>query len=216
MVKKRLGAAFCLAAALIMAGCQGGEKAQNPAGTPAGQIGNIEDGRQENSLMGKVTAVDGSKITLELVEMPQRGEGGPGGTPDGKTRPAEGETMPEGEAPPELPEGETPPERPEGGTMAEGETPPELPEGETMREGQMPPGGGEPGGLKTTGEEQTIMVSDKTAYAVDERGESGEASAADIEEGTFIRVVMDGDTAVSVTIMKMGQKDQEGGNETEK
>ncbi|MEY8427755.1 hypothetical protein AALA00_08590 [Lachnospiraceae bacterium 46-15] len=216
MVKKRLGAALCLAAALMMAGCQGGGKTQNPSGAAPGQIGNAGDAQQENSIMGKVTAIDGSKITLELVEMPQRGEGGPGGSSDGKTRPAEGETMPEGENPPERPDGETLPELPEGETMPEGETPPELPEGETMPERQTPPGGGEPGELKTTGEEQVVMVSDNTVYAVDERGESREASAADIEEGTVIRVVMDGDTAVSVTIMRMGQKNQEGGNETEK
>lgn len=217
MVKKRLGAALCLTAALMLAGCQGGGKTQNPAGAPPGQMGSAEDGQQENSLMGKVTAIDGNEITLELVDMPQMGEGGPGERIDGKTRPAEGETMPDGETPPELPEGETmpqgeaPPELPEDETMPDGETPPNPRKGETMQEREMLPGE-----MKTTGEEQVVIVSDKTVYAVDERGESGEASAADIEEGTLVRVVLDGDTAASVTIMRMGQKNQEGGNETEK
>ena len=197
MAKKRLGAVLCLAAALMMAGCQGGEKTQNPAGAPPGQVSSTEDGQQENSIMGKVTAIDESKITLELVEMPQRGEGRTDGISDGKA----------------MPEDETPPERPEGEITAEGGTPPELPEGETMPERQMPPGGGE---LKTTGEEQVVIVSGKTVYAIDERGEAKEASAEDVEEGTFVRVMMDGDTAVSVTILRMEQKNREGGNETEK
>ena len=107
MAKKRLGAVLCLAAALMMAGCQGGEKTQNPAGAPPGQVSSTEDGQQENSIMGKVTAID-------------------------------------------------------------------------------------------------------------ERGETKEASAEDVEEGTFVRVMMDGDTAVSVTILRIEQKNREGGNETEK
>ena len=43
MAKKRLGAVLCLAAALMMAGCQGGEKTQNPAGAPPGQVSSTED-----------------------------------------------------------------------------------------------------------------------------------------------------------------------------
>ena len=43
------------------------------------------------------------------------------------------------------------------------------------------------------------------AYTVDERGESTEGSLADIEADSILRVVMDGDTVTSITIMKMGK-----------
>jgi len=222
MARKKIWMILCITAALCAAGCSSGE------GSSSGKMASIEtaapDTEAENgeektdeSITGQATAVSGKEITLALVEMPERGEGGPGG--DGQQPPErpEGVAAEEGEEPPERPEdgtaeeGEGPPERPEDGTAEEGEEPPERPEDGTKAEGgEMPKRpedgkGGAPGGVNATGEEKTITVSEETVYALDERGESRSASLEDIGEGNLLRVVMDGDKVVSVTIMKMGQ-----------
>lgn len=171
MARKKIWMVLCIMTALCAAGCSSGESASS--GETASVETEVSDTEAENgeeqtdeSITGRVTAVNGKEITLALVEMPERGEGGPGGG---------------GEEPPERPEGEQPPSMPEGGK------------------------GGAPGGRNATGEEKTITVSEDTVYTLDEMGESKTASLEDIEEGNFLRVVMDGDTAASVTIMKMGQ-----------
>lgn len=237
MAKKKIWMILCITTAICLAGCSK-EGQKNTGETEKIQAAEPEEGeeQEDGSITGRVTAVNGNEITLALVEMPQMGEGGPGG--DGQ-QPPEGETMAEGEEPPERPEGgmmaegEEPSERPEGETMAEGEEPPERPEGETVAEGEEPPerpegemmaegketpampeggNGGGPGGINTTGEEQTITVSEETVYTIDEMGESREASLEDIEEGSLLRVEMDGDTAVSITIMNMNMEQGGPGN----
>lgn len=207
MARKKIWMLLCIMTALCAAGCSSGGRSSSEetvsAETEVPDTGaESDEEKTDESITGRVTAVNGKEITLALMEMPEKGEGGPGG---------------EGQQPPERPEGETmeegeePPERPEGETMAEGEEPPERPEGETMAEGEQPPSmpeggkGGVPGGRNATGEEKTITVSEETVFTQGEMGESETASLEDIEEGNLLRVVMDGDTAVSVTIMKMGQ-----------
>ena len=207
MARKKAGKILCIAlTALCLAGCQNkeaggmGENAEMSTGVSAQEN---HSWQEEGTITGKVTEINGKEITLALVEMPKMENETPGGGEEGNPPELpEGETMPERKEPPELPEGET---------MPEGEEPPEFSEGQTPPEhGQKEePDGNGPGMMETTGEEQTITVSDETVYTMDERGESQEASLADIEEGSILHVKMDGETVSSIKIRKMQPGDQE-------
>lgn len=197
MIRKKICMFLCItASAIALIGCQEKETAV----VQEKETNLTED---SSSITGQVTAVDGSSITLALVDMERQG----GGMPEGE----DGE-MPERE------EGMTGdmPEREEGmtGDKPEGEMPegmtgdmPERPEGET---GDMPQGG-RMSGFELSGETQTITVSDSTTYQIQEMNETKEGSLSDIEEDSILRVVMDGDEVTSVTIMQMG----EGGRATQ-
>ena len=97
------------------------------------------------TLTGKVTAVDGTKVTMRLGELseqetPQKEEAAEGS--QGETLAAKGEgngesdgqsppEMPSGEAPTDNAEGDAPPEKQSGG--GESQTPPEMPSGNGER-----------------------------------------------------------------------------------
>ena len=133
----------------------------------------------ETSLTGKITAIEGSTVTLSLGSLT---EAQPGGGTDGQTPPeapsgSNGQTPPEkpdgdsSQTPPEKPDGDnsqTPPETPgndhapgeNGGSSAQ--TPPEKPDGDNSQapgDGQMP--GGQPGGMnfQESGETRALDLS---------------------------------------------------------
>lgn len=210
MVRKRILTVICIAVtAVSVIGCQSGGNNTSTVGSPdAAQAGSSETGEsvvgweEDGSILGQVTAVEGNEITLALGTME-----GPGGQ-------APGGEMPDGEMPEMMTGDENGIEGMEPPQVGDGETPPEMPDrdwenqesGDTgSKEAQDRPQDKIPMGLNLTGEEQTITVSDGTVYTVDERGESTEGSLADIEVDSILRVVMDGDTVTSITIMKMGQ-----------
>ena len=109
------------------------------------------------TLTGKVTAVDGTKVTMRLGELseqetPQKEEAAEGS--QGETLAAKGEgngesdgqsppEMTSGEAPTDNAEGDAPPEKQSGG--GESQTPPEMPSGsgESQTPPEMPSGNGE-------------------------------------------------------------------------
>ncbi|MCD8214843.1 MAG: hypothetical protein LUC97_04250 [Clostridiales bacterium] len=126
-------------------------------------------------VMAKVTAVNGS--TLTIIEAENSGRGGRGGKGLG-----EAPEKPEGELP-EMPEGEAP-------EMTEGEAP-EMPEGE------MPE-------MKFEGEEKTITAADSIIFTEDESGEKTQASLSDITEGTIIMITYeeDGTTPSEIIIRR--------------
>ena len=66
------------------------------------------------TVVGQITAIDGSNVTLQLGEL---------------TEPDMGEQKPDGETPPEKPEGE------EGQDASDNQTPPEMPDGEAPEGG---------------------------------------------------------------------------------
>ncbi|MCC8126995.1 MAG: hypothetical protein LIO92_06300 [Clostridiales bacterium] len=173
---------------------------------------------QDGSVMAKITAVGDSTITVVTAE---GGHGGHGmGRPEGEslaegeTPPElpEGETLAEGETPPEKPEGEapaegeTPPERPEGETPAEGETPPEKPEGESLAEGETPPerpegeGEGQMGEMTFSEEETVVTISSSTEITKGMDQES--ASLSDLSADMVVRIQLDGTTAIRIDIME--------------
>lgn len=96
------------------------------------------------TITGKVTAVDGTKVTMQLGELseqeiPQKEEAAEGS--QGATLAAKGEGNGEsdGQSPPEMPSGEAPTDNAEGGA------PPEKPsgDGESQTPPEMPSGNGE-------------------------------------------------------------------------
>ena len=109
------------------------------------------------TLTGKVTAVDGTKVTMRLGELseqetPQKEEAAEGS--QGETLAAKGEgngesdgqsppEMTSGEAPTDNAEGDAPPEKQSGG--GESQPPPEIPSGsgESQTPPEMPSGSGE-------------------------------------------------------------------------
>ena len=154
------------------------------------------------TVTGKVTAIDGTSVTLALGESsgsgaPSGGDGQqPPGMPDGSSQ-TDGQptgTPPEkpegsddsgqsgGQEPPAKPDGDssrqptgTPPEKPDGDSDQQGDTPPEMPDGSSQQ-----------GGFTESGETVTVDISKAT---VTKNGES--ASASDLAAGDVVQVTFD-------------------------
>ena len=128
---------------------------------------------EKRGIMAKVTAIDGTVLTVTLAERPE-----------GITSPEKPESE-EGMTPPEKPEDEegmTPPEKPED---EEGMTPPEKPESE---EGMTPPQKPKREQMNFTGESITISLEDDIIVDLG-NGETG--SIEDIAVDDVIRIIYD-------------------------
>ena len=128
---------------------------------------------EKRGIMAKVTAIDGTVLTVTLAERPE-----------GITSPEKPESE-EGITPPEKPEDEegmTPPEKPED---EEGMTPPEKPESE---EGMTPPQKPKREQMNFTGESITISLEDDIIVDLG-NGETG--SIEDIAVDDVIRIIYD-------------------------
>ena len=168
----------------------GGEEQDASGGADAVADSVVEE---SESLFGKITKVEGSTITLALAEAPSAPEkdaheGMPGGeAPDGM--PGGGEA-PDG-APEGMPGGEAPDGAPEG--MPSGEIPQGAPG--KLPDGEKPDGIGRSMELTLTGETRTIQTSDTTLISIN----GAEASVSDLAVDDIVIVLMDGDTANSIT-----------------
>ena len=128
---------------------------------------------EKRGIMAKVTAIDGTVLTVTLAERPE-----------GITSPEKPESE-EGITPPEKPEDEegmTPPEKPED---EEGMTPPEKPESE---EGMTSPQKPKREQMNFTGESITISLEDDIIVDLG-NGETG--SIEDIAVDDVIRIIYD-------------------------
>ena len=128
---------------------------------------------EKRGIMAKVTAIDGTVLTVTLAERPE------GITSPEKPESEEGMTPPEK---PESEEGMTPPEKPED---EEGMTPPEKPESE---EGMTPPQKPKREQMNFTGESITISLEDDIIVDLG-NGETG--SIEDIAVDDVIRIIYD-------------------------
>ena len=140
---------------------------------------------EKRGIMAKVTAIDGTVLTVTLAERPEgitspeKPESEEGMTPPEKPESEEGITPPEK---PEDEEGMTPPEKPES---EEGMTPPEKPESE---EGMTPPQKPKREQMNFTGESITISLEDDIIVDLG-NGETG--SIEDIAVDDVIRIIYD-------------------------
>ena len=143
------------------------------------------------TLTGRVTAVDGTTVTLALGELTEDAApsgGAPAGSSDGQQPPE----MPGGDSQSGQPSG-TPPEKPDGGSTdgsSDGQQPPEMP-GDGGQSGQQPPEmGGMTGSFTETGETATV---DLSAAAVTRDGET----VSDVAVDDILTVTFDDSGAAS-------------------
>ena len=160
------------------------------------------------TITGQVTAIDGTKITLQLGELTEQNMqmqsnqfatfGEANENSDGQTPPEmpDGEQHNDGQTPPDKPDGEqqgdaqTPPDLPNGEMSGGGETPPDMPNGE------MPQGGGDmqkpdrndPMNSFTAGEETVTLDFDGAEIKVESGMEIIDGTLKDISVGSILVV----------------------------
>lgn len=164
------------------------------AGSLTGCGGKEADGTE---VMGRITAVSDSEITLAIFERPE-GEETRGEKPDGVSGGAIGER-------PNPASGEAI----QGGERPKGTPPAGKPEGETG-EGKEEKFG------NNSSETRKITISSDTKVYKQQGEEETEAAVSDLELGSMVTVVMDGDEADRITIQTMngqrGGRGQKGAN----
>lgn len=143
-----------------------------------GKSGSDDTGTE---VMGRVTSVSDSEITLAVFEKPD-GDRPEGGKTDGK-RPGSvsGGAFRQGEEPPEG-------------------TPPAGQQGEEPPEG-TPPAGQQ--GEQPSEQTQKIRIGSGTKVYRQQGEEKTEATISDVQPGSMVTVVVDGEEAVSITIQSM-------------
>ncbi len=162
-----------------------------------GKSGSDDTGTE---VMGRVTAVSDSDLTLAVFQMPE-GEKPEGGMPDGKKTE---DGKPDGDRPDgEKPNGEKPdgnrPESVSGGAFRQGEEPPEGTPPAGQQGEERPDRDAGPSAEQT----QKILISSDTKVYRQQGEEKTEATISDVEPGSMVTVVVDGEEAVSITIQTM-------------
>ena len=162
MIKKIL--ALCLSTGMVLTAL-------------SGYTANAADSStSETSLIGQVTAISDSSITLALgTEKAQENKGAP------PTEAASNSTDAVSSATKTAPQTDSTASN--SGTAT-----------------APPTDGTNPGGLTHTGESKTIIVSDSTVITIDNMGKSASGILSDITVGSILTVKMSGDTVTAVTI----------------
>lgn len=162
----------------------------------------VESGKESNVVYGKVTKVNGSQVTYQVLERDGNGPGGKNGkAPEGSAKP-EG-TPPADKKEDAEPDG-TPPAKPEGSAKPDG-TPP----AEEKKNGKSGDDKGGMMGFVSTGETKTLTLEDGIAIKKITRDGSSDASTEDITEGTMIQIQYsdEGQTTISqIGIQSMEQE----------
>jgi len=160
---------------------------------------------EKKTVTGKVTKIDGTKITLLLGEITEA-------TGDAQTLPEkpDGESGNEQDTPPEKPDGEsgneqgTPPEKSDGESGNAQGTPPEKSDGDSGNAQGTPPEkpDGESGFKTFTAGSESVTFEFKNASITSENSE--EAELSDITVGTVLTVETDGkSTAISAEVISL-------------
>ena len=148
------------------------------------------------TLTGRVTAIDGTSVTLALGELTE--DAAPsGGAPSGDSDSQQPPEMPSGDSESSQPTG-TPPEKPDGGSSDEsGQQPPEKPEeGGSQSDGSTPPEMPDSmtGGSSFTESGETLTA-DISKASITKDGES--VSASDVAVDDILTVTFDSKGVVS-------------------
>ena len=148
-----------------------------------------------SAVVGKITALDGTTVTLQLGELTENQPGDP---------PSQDSTQPSGDNADGDSSTQTPPEQPEGDNNTQG-----TGDSSSSTDAQNdPPSDGQgsaPGSTFTAGEETTTV--DLSGAAVTKESQSGttDASLSDLAVGDVIEVTMGEDnTATAVVIKSVG------------
>ena len=148
------------------------------------------------TLTGRVTAIDGTSVTLALGELTE--DAAPsGGAPSGDSDSQQPPEMPSGDSESSQPTG-TPPEKPDGGSSDEGgQQPPEKPEDSgSQSDGSTPPEMPDSmtGGSSFTESGETLTA-DISKASITKDGES--VSASDVAADDILTVTFDSKGVVS-------------------
>lgn len=153
--------------------------------------GQTEEEKEETSVMGRVTAISDSEITLAVFEKPEGGQN-EGAGPDGISGGAVGE----------RPE-------PASGEAVQGD---EKPTG-TPPAGKSDHGAGEGKEDKfdqDSSETRKFTISSNTKVYTQQGEEESETEISDITPGTMVTIVPDGDEAAKITIQTMNGRQGNG------
>lgn len=153
--------------------------------------------QQENTasgMMGRLTSVSDTKVVVEVFNRPSNAASG--GAVDGR-RASDGDMggkRPEGTPPADFKQGEHPKgERPDGTPPADR---PDMKQ-DDQKEGQPD---SENGKKQKKGESKTFVLTDDTKIYKQEGEEKTEISADELELGSMLSVVADGENAEIITI----------------
>ena len=147
------------------------------------------------TLTGRVTAIDGTSVTLALGELTE--DAAPsGGAPSGDNDSQQPPEMPSGDSESSQPTG-TPPEKPDGGSSDEsGQQPPEKPEeGGSQSDGSTPPEMPDSMTGSSFTESGETLTADISKASITKDGES--VSASDVAVGDILTVTFDSKGVVS-------------------
>lgn len=160
-----------------------------------------DEASDTRTVTGKITAISGTKVTLEVREMPE--DGGPEAPGDGQTPPekpdgSDSATPPEKPADGQAPSGngQTPPEKPADGQAPSdnGQTPPEKPQGSGQQPDGNPPAKPDDGQEPPEGDDQAAET-----LTVDLSGTSVDTSS--LKVGDMLTVELSGSKALSASVM---------------
>ncbi len=188
---RRIAAILCVSALVFsLAACEEKQQTSTEGNTTEGSIGGERDA--EGSIVGKVTEIDGTSVTLQLGEMRGGGRGGqrmdrdgmPSGKPDGE----------KGGMPSGKPDGEK-------GSMPSG-----RPDGE---KGGVPSGKPDGSGFEAGEESQTFDLTN-VSIRLEQGSDTTEGSMEDISVDSILMIRMDGDEVESVTVRAAGESGEEG------
>lgn len=150
--------------------------------------------QQENTasgLMGRLTSVSDTKVVVEVFD--RLSNAASGAAVDG----SRGDKKPEGTPPADFKQGEKPEgERPDGTPPADR---PDMKQ-EDQKEGRRD---SENGKKQMKGESRTFALTEDTKIYKQEGEEKTEISAEELELGSMLSVVTDGDTAEIITVQSM-------------
>lgn len=161
--------------------------------------------QQENTasgLMGRLTSVSDTKVVVEVFDRPSNAASG--AAVDG----SRGDKKPEGTPPADFKQGEkpdgTPPADFKQGEKPEGERPDGTPPADRpdMKQDDQKEGrpDSENGRKQMKGESRTFGLTEDTKIYKQEGEEQTEISADELELGSMLSVVADGDTAETITV----------------
>ena len=207
MKRKMISLMLSAAMAFSLTACA---KTEAAAQTAEQTTASSENTSQEE-LVGKITALDGSTVTVQLGSLSDPGNGQQ--MPDGQQPPEKQDgQQSDSQQPPEKPDGEQsdgqqPPEKPDG-QQSDGQQPPEKPDGQ-QSDSQQPPE--KPDGQQSDGQQPSEMpdggftAGDETrtlelsGAAIEKDGE--EIAAADLSVGDILRLTLEGEQVVSAKVV---------------
>ena len=193
MKKRMISLVLSAAMAFSLTACV---KTEASAQTPTQTTASAESTSEE--LVGKITALSGSRVTVQLGELNDSDH-------DGQMPQIPSGQQSDGQQPPEKPDGQKsdgqqPPEKPDN-QQSDGQQPPEKPDNQQSGSQQLPekPDGAAGNGGFTAGDETRTF--DLSSAAIEKDGK--EAALSDLAVGDILRLTLENDQVTSVQVITL-------------